>query len=207
MGRSSRLLLVATVVGVLTASVAFAGIPDPALSNVPNVITSPDGSLAYVVDVVGASGPIDSALVQIIVGTEADGIICWCVGQTHPTIEAFTNAAGQATFNIAAGGCVDSALVVTPPAVEVFANGIKIGQPGVVSADVVDSNGTLAQGGWTPGASCAVSVGDAVYFTPFIANGTYGFCADLDSNGTVSLSDAVLVTPPIAFGASCTAGP
>ncbi|NNF06614.1 MAG: hypothetical protein HKN21_07625 [Candidatus Eisenbacteria bacterium] len=203
MGRSSRLLLAAIMVGALTASVSFAGIPDPALSTVPNVLVSPDGSLEYKVTVVGADGPIDTALVQIVVGAEADGLICWCVGQTHPTIEATTDASGCASFFISAGGCIDSSLVASPPAVEVFANGIKIGEPGIVSPDAVDANGDVTQTPWVIGANCDVALGDAVYHTPFIAGGLPNFCSDMDSDGAVTLADAVTLTAPISNGASC----
>lgn len=205
MGRSSRLLLAAAVALVLPASV-FAGIPDPALSTVPNILTSPDGTLEYVVTVVGAEGPIDQANVEIVASTEVDGLLCWCVGQTHPTIQAFSNVNGEASFFIAAGGCVDPAVVTTPPAAEVFANGIKIGEPGWVSPDVTDNSGNKPTDvGYNPAGSCEVTVGDAVYLTGPIANATYDFCADLNTTGDVSLADALLATGPIANGASCTA--
>jgi hypothetical protein len=203
MGRSSRLLLT-LLVGALTASVSLAGVPDPDLSTVPNVIVNPDGSFEYKVTVVGGDGPIDSALVQIVFSAETDGLLCWCTGQDHPVVEAFTDASGCAIFNIAAGGCIDSSLVASPPAVEVFANSIKIGEPGVVSPDVVDPSGNRAQEGWDPDGTCLVSAGDAVEHTPAIVNATLSFCTDLNSDGEVSPGDAVLITPAIVDGSSCT---
>lgn len=208
MGRSLRLLLATVVAGALSAGVCFAGIPDPALSDVPNVVTSPDGNLEYIVTVVGADGPIDSALVEIVFSTETDGLVCWCVGQVHPTIQANSNALGQASFFISGGGCVDPALVTTPPAVEVFANGIKLGEPGVVSSDVVDDGGRKPTDvGYAPGGACKVVIADAVYFTGPIVSGTYDYCTDMDSSGVVNIADAVIVTGPIVSGAICTEAP
>ena len=81
MGRSYRLLIAALVAGILVAGSSYAGIPDPTLSVVPNVLYSPSGTAEYVVVVNGSSGPIENALVQLVFSTEADGLICWCVGR------------------------------------------------------------------------------------------------------------------------------
>ena len=206
MGRSSRLLLAAAVMGVLAASVSFAGLPDPALSSAGNVILSPSGGIPYTVEVVGTEGPIDTALVQIVFSTETDGLVCWCVGQVHPTIEAYTNALGQATFNISGGGCVDSSLVSSPPAVEIFANGIKLAEVGVVSSDGVDDNGFVATDpSYNPNGTCVVGVGDATFHTSPIIASTYAFCTDINSDGAVSLADAVLITDDIVAASSCAA--
>jgi hypothetical protein len=167
---------------------------------------SPSAGIPYVVEVVGTEGPIDTALVQLVFSTETDGLVCWCVGQTHPTIEAYTNALGQATFNIAGGGCVDSSLVSTPPAVEVFANGIKLAEVGVVSSDAVDDNGFVpTDPGYNPNGVCAVGVGDAAFHTAPIVSTSYSYCTDINSDGAVSLGDAVLITPDIVGSANCTA--
>lgn len=206
MGRSSRLLLAVAVIGVLAANVCFAGLPDPALSTAGNVILSPNASIDYVVEVIGSEGPIDTALVQIVFSTETDGLVCWCTGQVHPNIEGYTNALGQATFNLAGGGCVDSSLVSTPPAVEVFANGIKIAEVGVVSPDAVDGLGRVpTDPGYDPMGSCTVGVGDAANHTGPIVTSTYSFCTDLNSDGALTLADAVLVSEDIINSASCTA--
>jgi len=191
------------------ASLSFAGLPDPALSNVPNVVMSPSGGLTYTVDVIAGDGPVDSSLVEIVFSTEVDNLICWCVGQDHTnrTISAFSNALGAADFNISGGGCVDSSLVASPPAVQVFATGQLLGQVGVVSPDVVDGSGAVATdpGGWDPLGVCNVAVGDAVFHTSPIANSVYTFCTDMNSDNTVSLTDAVLITNDIANAASCSA--
>lgn len=205
MGRRSRLVLAALTAGLLTAGFASAGVPDPGLSDAPNVIVSPQGNLEYVVTVVGSSGPIDTALVQLIFSDEADTLVCWCSGETHPLIEAVTNSAGEASFFIAGGGCVEPSATVSGLVVEVFANGIKLAEVGVVSPDAVDGAGILPTGGWNPGVSCAVGLSDATVHTAAIASGTYEFCTDIDSDLIVSLADAVTLTAPIAGGDACTA--
>ena len=107
MGRSYRLLLGVLVAAVVVPVAVYAGIPDPSLSDAPNVIYSPGGNLEYIVTVNGSSGPISGATVQVIFSPEADSLVQWCVGQTHPTIEATTDANGEAHFFIGAGGCID----------------------------------------------------------------------------------------------------
>ena len=207
MGRKSRLVLAALTLGLLAHDSLSAGVPDPGLSDAPNVIVSPLGNLEYTVTVVGSSGPIDTALVQLIFSDDADSLVCWCTTQTHPVIEALTNAAGEASFFIAGGGCIDPALTASGLAVEVFANGIKLGEVGVVSPDAVDGTGTKPTGGWNPGGFCSVGLSDGAYHTGPISTGAYDYCTDLDSDGNVSLADAVTLTAPIADGDTCTQAP
>lgn len=204
MGRSYRLLIAALVAGVLIAGSSFAGIPDPTLSVVGNVLYSPSGTTEYIVTVNGSAGPIDSATVQLVFSTEADGLICWCVGQAHPLIEATTDVNGQAHFFIAAGGCIDPSLVAAPPAVEVFANGIKLKEVGCVSPDAVDGSGLLPTSGWDPGLYCSVSLADAGLHSPPIKSGTYSFCSDVNSDLAVDLTDAVVLSESIKSGFTCT---
>ncbi len=204
MGRSYRLLIAALVAGVLVAGSSFAGIPDPTLSVVGNVLYSPGGTVEYIVTVNGSAGPIDSATVQLVFSTEADGLVCWCVGQAHPLIEATTDASGEAHFFIAAGGCIDPSLVAAPPAVEVFANGIKLKEVGCVSPDAVDDSGILPTSGWNPGTFCTVSLADAGLHSPSIKTGTYTFCSDVNSDLAVDLTDAVVLSEGIKSGFTCT---
>lgn len=203
MGRRIVLLL-AIAVGVTGFSVANAGIPDPTFCDVPNVLVNPGGDLQYTVFVANSSGPIDSALVQIVFSTEVDGFLCWCVGQTHPLIQGYSNASGEATFNIAAGGCVDPTLVGSPPAVEVLANGVSLAQVGVVGPDAVDDGGILPTSGWNPGGLCRVGLSDASRHTVPFSTFAYDYCSDLDSSGSVGLLDAVIATVPISTASACT---
>lgn len=206
MGRRYLLLLTVLITGVMAAGFAQAGIPDPALSDVPNVIYVPGGGLEYIVTVNGSGGPIDTANVQLVFSEEADTLIAWCVGQDHTnrTISALTDANGEAHFFIAAGGCVDPARTATTPVVEVFANGIKLAEVGGLSPDAVDPNGVLPTDGWAVPGEAQVGLSDASFHTPPIKSGAYEFCTDINSDGVIGLDDASILTPFIKGGNSCT---
>lgn len=194
MDRRLKLASLLSAVAVMAASLASAGIPDPVLSTVKNVIACPDGSIPYSVTIVGTSGPINNALVELRYTAQGNTDACWCTAQTHPIISATTNASGIATFNIAGGHCLNPATIAGGIAVEVYVNSIKLKEVGQVSPDVI------------PGATeppCQVTLADASTFTAPLANGTFGFCFDLNSDGAVTLSDAIIFTPPAANAASC----
>ncbi|MDZ4805172.1 MAG: hypothetical protein SGI90_09950 [Candidatus Eisenbacteria bacterium] len=176
------------------AASAVAGIPDPSLSTVPNVIASPGGTIPYNVTIVGQGGPVASANVQLRYAVAGDTSACWCVGQVRPVIAAVTNASGIATFNVSGGLCLNPALLAGGVAVEVFVNDIKLKEVGQISPDVVA----------TPSGACEVGLNDAVSFTTFLATSTYSFCYDINSDGAVGLTDAVLFTSPAASAANCT---
>lgn len=210
MGCRLRLLFTLAILLASVWGVANAGVPDPALSTVPKVLTSPGHpttALDYVVTVVGASGPIDSALVQLVFSSEAAGLVCWCSGQTRPIIEKYTNVSGVARFQIFGGGCLNPASVSNPP-VQVFANGILLKTVGIGSTDPVDDTGKLpSQVGYNPAGSCKAALSDATFITPAIKTGAINYCTDLDGDGDTDLTDAVLFTPAIKSGYSCTVGP
>ena len=207
MGRWIIVLLTALVVGVATTGAASAGVPNPSLSTVPNIVLSPDGTMPTTIIVVGDEGPIDTALVQIVFSSETAGIVCWCTGQTQPLIQGQTNASGVATFIVAGGGCVQPGLVTTPPAVEVFANGILLAEVGTVSVDAVDDSGLLPTEGWSPGTLCTSGLTDATEHTAPISTGAYSYCSDIDSDLDCDLDDAVALTPGIKTGIACTQAP
>ena len=197
------MLFRSTVALGLVAAGALANIPDPQLSDVPNVIATPGGSMAYTVTVVGSQGPVDTALVEIVFSPAADALVCWCSGQAHPVISAVSNAAGEATFFIEAGGCVDPARLGSTVA-EVYANGILLNSVGLTSPDAVDGTGNLpTDGGYATGGVCTVGLSDATFHTGPISSGTYEFCSDMDSDLGVALADAVLLTTPISSGETC----
>ena len=50
-----------------------------------------------------------------------------------------------------------------------------------------------------------MSLTDASYHGEFFKTGTYNFCSDLNSDGTVALDDASLAGPGIKNSESCTA--
>ncbi len=203
MTRSNRVFAVALVAGALFAGQAAAGIPDGTLSEVGNITMTPGGSIEYVVTVNGSQGPVANSLVQIVFSAEADGLICWCAGQDHAAFSATTDAAGEARFFIAGGGCIDPALVAAPPAATVYADGIKLKEVGVVGPDAVDNSGLLPTEGWAPGVSCEVGLSDAALHSGAIKTGTYSFCSDMNSDLQVDLTDAVVLSVGIKAGSSC----
>lgn len=193
--------------GLAGAGLAAANPPVPSRSTVPNVLVSPDGTLEYVVTVMGDAGPLDSAVVRLSFSPQASALVCWCTGQTKPIIEAVTDASGQASFFIAGGGCLNPDSVASPPVVEVSANGVLLRDVGVVSPDVVDKEGFLATQGWNPGIFCTAGLSDAARHTSPISSGHYDFCTDVDSDMDCDIEDAVVITPVLASGAACTRAP
>ncbi len=189
-------------------------VPDPGYSTVPNCLgISPDGSLAYTVTIAACNGPIAAAAVQLRFTTVGDTLICWCATVPGPRPRVFsatTNANGVATFNIAAGGCIQYNLAAIPGplkfAAEVFADGIKYQECGTVSPDAVDAAGRLptnTQSLWDPAGVCATGLSDAVKHTTPLATATYNWCTDLNCDLVVGLSDATLLTPYLASSSSC----
>ncbi|MDZ4803993.1 MAG: hypothetical protein SGI90_03890 [Candidatus Eisenbacteria bacterium] len=195
MGRRYGVPFLVLALGLVVAPVsALAGVPDPALSTIPNVLGSPNGGLAYRVTIVGTSGPIDSANVTLVWTVAGDTATCWCSTQTHPSVSSTTNASGVAVFNLRLGRCLNPATIPGGVAVEVFINSIKIKEVGQVSPDLT---------GTALGPPCEVALNDAVQFTFPLSTATYGYCFDLNSDGTVGLSDATLLTAPVATAATC----
>lgn len=193
MGRRYGLSLSVLVLGLLSGTVAQAGVPDPSLSTVPNVVGVPGGGLIYSVTIVGTSGPIDSANVTLFWSTPGDTSTCWCTGQVHPSVTSTTNASGVANFNLKLGGCLNPANIPGGVAVEVFVNSVKFKEVGQISPDVVSTHSP----------PCTVALGDAVSFTGFLATSSYSYCHDLNSDLAVGLIDAVTLTPYVALSASC----
>jgi hypothetical protein len=153
-------------------------------------------------------GPVVGDTVQIVFSPAADTTVCWCLGQDHPVIKEVTNAAGDATFYISAGGCLDPSqdpnlyadvYAGTPP---VFLKTV-----GAVSPDALDDNGLYPWIPWSPGGWCRTGLGDWVIHTDAIQPGIYAFCSDMDSDLVMTLYDAVLLTLPIALGEICQQGP
>ena len=212
MGRSFRSLTAVLCVGlglITFCNNADAGVPDPALSTAGNVIVSPAAAITYTVNVAGSGGPIDSSLVQIVFSSECQSYLCWCVGQVYsPSIDQYSDALGDANFNIAAGGCVDPAVLVSDPyCARVFADGVLLAEVGVVSSDRVDGSGVEAPNGWNPAGTCIVASNDGVSFTSAIVTNTYEFCTDINSDLLVNATDAVTLTPDIVANSSCSQQP
>jgi len=196
--------LIVFVTGIVGPGPAAGGLPDPDLSDVPNVIYTPGGTLEYTIFIGSADGPVAGATVDVEFSSEAASLLCWCTGQQNPIIQGTTDGAGLVSFFIDAGGCLDPDSLTAPP-VTVYANGFWMAEVGCVSPDVADENAVYPWQGWNPGTLCTAGFSDAILHTPPFALGTFAFCSDLDSDGIVSLGDAILATPPLSLGEACTA--
>jgi hypothetical protein len=218
MDRFLRRVLALAVVGVASASLAYANVPDPTLSTVPRCVgVSPSGALAYRVTIVGSGGPINASRVEIRFNIPGDTLLCWCsvtpdpgpVPATH-SFFANTTIAGVATFNIRAGGCIQYGLAAIPGASdiagEIFADGVKMQEFGTVSPDAVDNSGrlpTTTASLWDPAGTCATGLADAVQHTTPLSTATYDWCTDINCDNACGVADAVILTPFLAGAASC----
>jgi len=207
---------------------AVANIPDAGLSVVPTFVTiAPDGGGAVInvtVQVNGALGGVDGAIVTIEFSEDATALIAWSdpvpggasvPTQTCPTRKyvAAANASGTAVFHIAGAGCVvEPAYVGTLFIAEIKADDIVLAQREVNSPDAVNGSGLLPTdvvGGNPLGPVCdagvtSVSLADAVFHAPFFKSGTYNKCSDLTTpyGGTIQLGDATVGTVFIKAGTS-----
>jgi hypothetical protein len=207
MGRRYNALLAAIVVGVAFCGVAYGGVPDPSFCTVPNVLVSPAGTMEYIVYVGDSGGALDSINVQIVLSAEAESLGCWCVGESTPIISTYSDINGEAHFFIDGGGCINPDSVSGGPPAQVFGNGILLADVGIVSVDAVDIAGLLPTQGWDPMGSCTCGLSDATKFTAPITTGTYEYCADLNSDLSIDLEDAVAITVPLTAGHTCTRAP
>jgi hypothetical protein len=200
---------------LLTAGTALAQPPCPELSVVPRVIPlTADGSLEYVVGPMWKPDPLNCQVQHLAVGATieirfpamADDAICWCDPDPGPTphvITGVTDGQGKATFRIRAGGCIPIAPGVPAFAAEVFMDGVKMQECGTVSPDLVDSEGRRTTEGWDPGGTCGIGLSDAVELTGPFSTSTYDWCADVNGDNAVGLSDAVLASPALANAITC----
>jgi hypothetical protein len=216
MDRFLRRAVGTAVVALFAATAAWANVPDPELSTVPDVIpVAPNGGMTYQVTIAGSGGPIASSQVEIRFTTVGDTLVCWCNTEPGPLPRkrfAATNGSGVASFNLRAGGCVELGVDIPGAAnfpAEVYADGIKMQECGIVSSDVVDDNGKKATDFpniWDPAGNCKTGVGDATFHTTPIAGGppAYDYCTDFFGDGDVDVNDASFLTPFIAQGtANC----
>ncbi len=185
-----RVLCSALILSALCAGAVHAasGVPDPSLSTVPGVLVAPGGT-TYCVTIVGASGPVAAAAVELRYSAGADTAACWCSSQTRPVPAAVTNGSGVACFTISGGACIDPS--VTGFGIDVYVNDIFLKRIGQKSPDVVKT------------AVCTVSLADAVAFTTPLSTANYSYCYDLVEDNVVGLSDAVAFTPFAATAATC----
>jgi hypothetical protein len=214
MDRFLRRVLALAVVGVALATVASANVPDPTLSHVKDcVVVSPNCGLVYQCTILGSGGPVNASTVEIRFNTPGDTLICWCLTVPGPRPRSFfasTNVSGVATFTITAGGCIQNGLAAIPGsndfACEIFADGIKMQEAGVVSPDAVDNAGNIATDTtvlWDPAGSCRVGLADAVQHTTPLSTAVYQWCTDITCDDVCGVADAVVLTPCLANAANC----
>jgi len=215
------------VAGLMTmvAVPALADSPDPGGSHVPrnlvlyqrsDTMVPPNPSIKIYVE--GTQGPVNGATVELHISPFADPLICWCAAngnpadaailpQAHPVISGTTDINGNVSFVVLGGGCVDPARLGNV-VVGVFADGILLAEIGINSPDAIDAFGAFpTDPGYVFTADCETGLSDAVFHTGPISTALPEFCTDFNGDGDVGGPDAVLVTPSITTGASCTAGP
>jgi hypothetical protein len=220
--RNLRSVLALTACGVLAAVVASANVPVPELSTVPRCFqlhpsttlanSVPSNAAKYNVTILGTGGPINAAAVQVRMISPGDTLACWCNGLPGPRPYVFqqsTNASGVARFVIGGGGCIQYGLPAIPGTLdyagEVFADGVRMQEFGMVSSDAVDNAGRRATDSprWNPAGTCAAGLADAVEHTNPLATSNYDYCTDFNCDNASGASDAVIVTPFLAGAASC----
>jgi hypothetical protein len=190
MSRLIRISFLALAIGVC-ATGAFANIPVPELSDVPDAIVLSPGVRyggnpigGFTVTVAGTLGPVNGSFVEVEVSPDADVIVSWCAaphggggGQAHPLLSGFTNASGVVSFQFFGGACLnpDDFFGATYIA-QVRADGIPLDEPFITSPDAVNASGKKATTDSThPGVKrcdtqglnqvAQVSLSDAVYHT------------------------------------------
>jgi len=218
----------ACVIAILTAGVVFtttiarALVPNPGLCDIPRpfqihsstALTNavPSHAAKYNVLILSTGGPINASSVEIRMTIPGDTLTCWCDGQVGPRPYVFrerTNAAGIARFVVGGGGCIEYGLLAIPGHLdyvgEVFADGVRLQEIGLVSSDVVDNAGRRATDSprWSPAGACAAGLADAVEHTTALSTNTYDWCTDFNCDNDAGVSDAVIVTPFLAGAAYC----
>lgn len=176
-----------------------AGQPHAGNSTVPNILYEPGGLLTYQVLVRDeASNPVSGAQVEIVTPPAISTILCACTF-SNPLIDV-TDVNGVASFQIQAGGCID------PDSVgayfEVHADNSFLASVGGVSPDAVDDSGRLPWQGWSP-TLCQTGIADAIFHYNSISIRSFSFCTDLDSDGRISMLDAILMTDSVQIGTNC----
>ena len=194
----------------LTPVSKAAEIPYPPCFTVPELIPiSPDGSIPCTITVIQCGvGPVVGSVVTLEFSPEVDALIAWPQGQDHPFFVGTTDANGEATFNIAGAGCIDSSRFTPTTFIAlVKADGILLAAPMVNSPDAVNTQGLLPPELGTnicENGESMIGLSDAVFFTRPIKLGLVEPCAKFagPADEPVHLGDAVIITPFMAEGAS-----
>lgn len=189
------------------------GFPNPTMSDVPTVAYSPSGTMAYTVtvrDINGAPVPGENVFVSLWdfhTDQHVREMVSFCDGWPGYAL-AVTNELGEATFNIEAGGCIDPYRIEHAP-FEIVASAptgglYPLAMRGGVSSDAVNAAGRLpSDPAYVKPDPAHVGLSDATFHTEPLSSGLYEFCSDVDGDGAITLSDAVLLTEDLSYSASC----
>ena len=216
MARFFRVALFAALALAFVTAGAYANIPDPEFSQIPDMIVmSPDGSAVVTMTISGSSGPVVGALVEMEFSLEADGLIAWTgAGDPYTTgpgggklFSQVTDSNGQVFFHIGGSGCVAHE-DHSPYTVQIRADNFLMGEAAANSPDAVDNAGNLPEDlGYSicdqATSQTAVGLADALYHTPQIKSGAAEVCTDFsgpDYTDATNLADASFVTPYIKGG-------
>jgi hypothetical protein len=229
MSRFTRISFLLVAVLAVTTTGALANIPSPELSSVPDKITlglgatfplkpgvggspavdNPIGSFS--VHVAGPAGAVGGSFVEVEIAPDIDGLVAWCVGQTHPVLSGFADGNGDFTFTFQGGGCiVKGSFPHTSFIAQVRADGIVLKEPDISSPDAVNSNGKKPtqspRSNNCLGGTTAVGLSDAVFHTRPFKLGVREPCSKFSApfSDPVALLDAVYASPYIKLGRSCT---
>ncbi len=199
------------------------GDPDPSLSITPVVVVAPPigdpgDEMATTVQVNSANGPVAGATVELRFSTQAQTLLGWCDGVPLQSVTGVTDMNGMVRLHAYAGGSLapfvwpnvghsgHPAVAVAPWPATIHVDGELFGRSWIVSPDISDASGHLVHETDWQGGVLEVSIGDAIAFTPFIANEWFDYGRDLNGDGRVTLSDAILLTGYINNYASCSTG-
>jgi hypothetical protein len=205
MTRFLRAGLIAAAALAIVSTGALANIPSAELSVVPDFITiTPDGNYPVAIEVNGQLGPVVGAVVTIQFSPDATRLIAWadplqngdapshleCVAEPYRTYTSVTDGFGVAYFQIAGGGCIETApyadangtLYIT----HIEADHVPLKESQVNSPDVVNSVGhkcTYTQinpdgENTCEGGISQVSANDGAYHAPQFKNAEVDLCSD-----------------------------
>lgn len=192
-------LLISVCALALIAGAAYADVPDPtnctcSLDGVGRLLVIPGGGTPwgpvgagnFCVNVRNAAdGPINNAVVEVLVGGQAGNYVGICSGQV---LVANTDVAGDVCFNIAGGGCYKG----QADACVIRANGVTIRTyQNVMSPDYTNYDNVGVPGRWT----LTVGPTDLASFVTAYAGGTGpASCHDYDNNATTGPTDLAVFT-------------
>jgi hypothetical protein len=183
--------------------------------------------------VVSQSGPLENSFVEVEFSADAERLIAWCIGQTHPVLTGLTNASGEVDFDIYGGGCIrlDDYVGGQGGVYQVEADTrvlLSFGIGEISSPDAVNSAGLLPTdsrpggiedlGNGSPNCedlsdppngqyTTTAGLSDAVFHTGPIARGENEVCSQFAPpfDTGVDIVDAVLITPYLKLAGTCDA--